>query len=69
MKRPEKNIEIISAQYLMGYKIRILFNDNTWQDVNFKSFLFAYDRGHYNKYRELKIFKKFKIEEGNIVWG
>ena len=65
----EKGLYVSAAQYATDYKVRILFNDNTWKLVDFKPFLFAFNRGYYDKYRELPIFKKFKIEDGNIVWG
>ena len=64
-----KNLTVVAAQHAEDFKIRIMFSDNTWKIVDFKPFLFAYDRGHFNKYRKPGIFKKFKIEEGNIVWG
>jgi len=64
-----KNITVVAAQYVEDYKVRIMFSDNTWKIADFKPFLFAYDRGYYNKYRKPNTFKRFKIEEGNIVWG
>ena len=45
------------------------FNDGFKRIVDFEPFLFAYDRGYYNRYRMLSNFKSFKIEDGNIVWG
>jgi hypothetical protein len=64
-----KTLNVISAQYIEDYKVRIMFSDHTWQAIDFRPFLFAYDRGYYNKYRKPSVFKRFKIEEGNIVWG
>jgi hypothetical protein len=64
-----KNLAVMAAQYVEDYKVRIMFNDSTWKTVDFKPFLFAYHRGYYDKYRKLSFFKKFTIEEGNIVWG
>jgi len=63
------SISVVSAQYIEDYKVRIMFSDHTWQAVDFKPFLFAYNRGYYDKYRKPATFKQFKIEEGNIVWG
>ena len=67
--RKSKSISIVSAQYIEGYKVRIMFSDNTWQAVDFEPFLFAHSRGYYDKYRKPTIFKRFKVEKGNLVWG
>jgi hypothetical protein len=64
-----RGLTVVAAQYAIDYKVRIMFSDGTWKVVDFKPFLFAYDRGYYNKYRKPAIFKRFKIEDGNIVWG
>ena len=64
------NLSVLSGQYAEDYKVRIMFSDNTWRVVDFQPFLFAVEnRGDLNKYRNLKEFKKFKIEDDNIVWG
>ena len=62
-------LTVVAAEYVTGYKIIIMFSDGTWKSVDFEPFLFAYDRGDYNKYRKPATFKRFKIEDGNIVWG
>jgi len=64
-----KPLTVMAAQCAVDYKVRIMFSDGTWKEVNFEPFLFAYDRGSLNKYRKASVFKRFKIEDGNIVWG
>ena len=65
----KKIITVIAGQYAEGYKVRIMFSDGTWKSVDFEPFLFAYDRVFLNKYRKSSVFKRFKIEDGNVVWG
>jgi hypothetical protein len=67
MKR--KLINIISAKYLADYRILAEFNDGKKIELDFEPFLFTRSRGYYDKYRNLKYFKRFKIENGNLVWG
>lgn len=64
-----KPLTVVAGQYAEGYKVRIMFSDGTWKTVDFEPFLFAYDRGFLNKYRKPSIFKRFKVSQGNIVWG
>jgi hypothetical protein len=64
-----KTLAVVAGQYAVGYKVRIMFNDGTWKTVDFEPFLFVYDRGFLNRYRVINVFMRFKIEDGNIVWG
>lgn len=64
-----RGLAVVAAQYALDYKVRIMFSDGTWKSVDFEPFLFAFDRGYYDKYRKLPVFKNFKIDDGNIVWG
>jgi len=45
------------------------FSDNKKQVVDFGNFLNTHSHPQYNKYKKSEKFKKFKIENGNIVWG
>ena len=70
MKTANQYISVINATYINNYVIRLMFNDNTSQDVDFGDFL-KKNNPHSicEKYLDLENFKKFKIEDGNIVWG
>ena len=70
MKNSKKHIFVSSAKYLNDYVVRIVFNDNTSKDVDFGKFLNK-RKPHSicEKYLNLDNFKKFQIEDGNIVWG
>lgn len=62
-------VSVSKAAYLDGYKLEVEFNDNKKQVVDFGNFLNTHSHPQYNKYKKPENFKKFKIENGNIVWG
>jgi hypothetical protein len=62
-------ISVKEAKYLNDYKIEILFNDNKKKIVDFGAFLNKHSHPQFNKYKQAKYFKKFQIENGNVVWG
>ena len=64
-----KTISVSSAVYVDGYKLEVVFNDNKKRVVDFGNFLNTHSHPQYNKYKKPEKFKKFKIENGNIVWG
>ena len=64
-----KIIKIVKATCVEGYKVKIEFSDSTNQIVDFGTFLDKNPHPLYNKYKDIKLFKQFKIEAGNIVWG
>ncbi|MGE5435912.1 MAG: DUF2442 domain-containing protein [Syntrophothermus sp.] len=57
------------AHYLEDYRIKIEFNDQTVKEVDFGDFLLQLSHPLYNKYKDFNLFKQFKIEAGNLVWG
>ncbi len=62
-------IEILSAKYVKQYCIELTFSDAKKEIVDFGKFLNKCSHPQHNKYKELRFFKQFKIESGNIVWG
>ena len=64
-----KTIAVSNATYIDEYKIEVIFNDNKKNVVDFGAFLSTHSHPQYNKYKKTENFKKFKIENGNIVWG
>jgi len=64
-----KAISVSSAAYVDGYKLEVMFNDNKKRVVDFGNFLNTHSHPQNNKYKKPENFKKFKIENGNIVWG
>lgn len=62
-------ISVSKAAFLAGYKLEVGFSDNKKQVVDFGNFLNRHSHPQYNKYKKPENFKKFKIENGDIVWG
>ena len=65
----EKTIQVKKAHYVDGYKIEIEFNDLTVKTVDFGNFLAKHSHPQYDIYKDSELFKQFKIEAGNLVWG
>jgi hypothetical protein len=64
-----KIIKLVNANYLNDYVVELLFDDGVVQQIDFGKFLYKHPHPQYDKYRDLKKFKQFKIERNNIVWG
>jgi hypothetical protein len=62
-------LEITEASYLTEYKVRITFNDGTVRVVDFGPFLAKAHNPDTTDYRDLKKFKSFRIENGDLIWG
>lgn len=64
-----ENLSIIEVKDLGNLNINILFNDNKQQKVDIGDFIRRHPHPQYNKYLNPKNFRKFSIENGNVVWG
>jgi hypothetical protein len=64
-----KIIKLIKAEYIEDYTVRLYFDDEVIRDIDFGHFLKTHPHPQHNKYLKYSNFKKFKIENGNIVWG
>ena len=62
-------LNIIKAEHLFDYTIRLTFADNTVREIDFGAFLLNRPHPQHNKYRNPIYFNKFMIKNGNIVWG
>ena len=62
-------ISILNAEYIGALSIKVYFEDKTTSIINIGDFIDKNPHPQYNKYLEEKYAKKFKIENGNIVWG
>ena len=60
---------IIKVEDLGGLKINIIFNDHQERMVDIGDFIRRHPHPQYNKYLDPNKFKKFTIENGNVVWG
>jgi hypothetical protein len=64
-----KTILVTGATYIQAYKVKIKFSDNTSRVIDFEPFLKGNPHPQWDKYKNVDNFKKFKIENGNLVWG
>jgi hypothetical protein len=64
-----KTIKIEMANYIGNYAIRIKFNDESEQLVDFKPFLIKSHHPSIKKYLDEKNFTGFKIIDGNLNWN
>ena len=64
-----KIIKLVNANYINDYVVELSFDDGVVQQIDFGNFLHKHPHPQYDKYRDLKKFKQFKIERNKIVWG
>ena len=60
-------IYIERAEYTGGLTLHLFFSDGTSRIVDFEPFILDNPHPQYNRYIEPKNFKKFTIENGNVV--
>ena len=60
---------ITDATDMGNLTVCLTFNDNTVQKVDVGEFIRRHPHPQYNKYLDAKKFRRFNIENGNIVWG
>ncbi len=65
----ETIINIITATEVADYRIRLVFNDNTVQEIDFKPFLTRSHHPDIRAYLEPTLFSGFRVEFGELVWG
>jgi hypothetical protein len=64
-----QTINILSAEFLGDYRLRLLFDDGRQQVVDFKSFLIHAQHPDILAYLEPEKFAGFRIEYGELIWG
>ena len=62
-------LSVVNASYIDGYKLSIHFNTGKNRVVDFSKFIATLSGTDYAAYQQTKHFKKFKIDQGNVVWG
>lgn len=62
-------VDIVRAEYLNGYRIHLWFSDGKEHVVDFEPFLKAARNPMSTRYRDVKAFKQFRLEEGNLNWN
>lgn len=64
-----KTYSIVNATDLGGLKVYLVFSDGMERIVDIGAFLRKHPHAQHNKYLDPKEFAKFRIVDGNIVWG
>ncbi len=62
-------ISIVSARYGNDFKIELSFSDGIKKTVDFFPFLSAARNPMTRKYFDVKNFKSFRVEHGDLIWG
>jgi hypothetical protein len=62
-------ISIINAEYTGEYKVKLTFSDGVIKEIDFAAFLNSAKNPMARKYLDKKLFRKFKIEYGDIIWN
>lgn len=62
-------ISVTGATLLQNFNVKIEFSDNTCKVIDFEQFLKENSHPQWDKYRNITHFKKFRIENGNLIWG
>lgn len=65
----QQYLEVTEAKYVSGYKLLLSFNDGAARVVDFGPFLAQAQNPDTTDYRDLKKFKSFRIEYGDVIWG
>ena len=66
---PPRLINVVAAEYVRDYILKIKFNDGKSHQVDFGKFILSARNPMTSKYKDKKLFKKFVIEDGNISWN
>lgn len=64
----EKAIKISDAVLIEPFVLKVFFNSSENRIIDFRPF-FNTLKGDYKKYNTPSAFKKFKIENGELLWG
>ena len=62
-------LRVEKAKYVPRYRVDVAFNDGTHRVVDFGPFLKQARNPMFTKYRGLREFKSFHIQDGDLMWG
>ena len=62
-------LRVEKAKYVPRYRVDVAFNDGTHRVVDFGPFLKQARNPMFTKYRGLREFKSFHIQDGDLRWG
>ena len=67
--RAPQYLAVTEAKYVSGYRLLLTFNDGAVRLVDFGPFLAKARNPDTADFRDLKKFKGFHLEHGNLMWG
>lgn len=59
--------EIIKAEYISDYKLKLDFEDGKKGIVNLENYV--NDKNIFSKFNDIEYFKNFYIDDGILTWG
>lgn len=62
-------IDVEEAEYVEGYKLRLLFSDQSERVVDFEPFLRQSLNPLIGKYLDMNSFKQFSVQYGDLFWN
>jgi len=62
-------INIVSTAQIGEYKLRLSFDDQTTQDIDFGPFLSQSQHPEIRKFLDEALFSAYRLEYGELVWG
>jgi len=67
--KPKECLEITQATHLGDYRISLEFSDGTQRVMDFGPFLRKARNPETIAYRNLRKFKSFHLQDGDLMWG
>ncbi len=64
-----KYLKIVTAELVSNYRLVLVFNDKKTVTVDFEEFLRKSSHSEVQKYIKPSLFKKFKLADGELMWG
>lgn len=61
-------IDVVGAQQVSDYKLRLTFNDGKERMVDFEPFLRSSRNPMIRAYLEASNFRNFRVEYGDLIW-
>jgi Protein of unknown function (DUF2442) len=62
-------LRVKEAKYVPRFKVALRFNDGACRVVDFAPFLRDATNPMITKYRKVKAFKSFRVQDGDLMWG
>ena len=60
---------ILKAEYIDGYQLKVYFNDGAIRIINLYAFLISSKNHLIRKFKNIELFKQFRVEDGTLCWG